>query len=202
MGAYKGRYERRGKRKYTWIPAIGYALIFAFLLYLLGTFYASRGQLQMPFGWGTAVVLSNSMKPTFEKGDLLIVRKVETEPKIGDVVIYQGGKSLVVHRVIAYDNGLVTTKGDANSAEDPVFTEDKVLATMAFVVPGVGTVIRSIQTPWGMVLLILLLLGFRELPGYLDRRAAQKTKTDIQHDIRFMREETRRILQKTEVRKK
>ncbi len=76
-----------------------------------------------PFSW--AVVGSESMSPTLQKGDILIWEPVEqTELSIGDIVIFKSytqwpEEKLVVHRVldITYDsngNMLFETKGDAN----------------------------------------------------------------------------------------
>lgn len=202
MGAYQGRYVRSRKKKYTWLLTGVYALVFAMITYLLGLEYASGGQLQMPLGWGSAIVLSNSMKPTFEKDDLLLVREKAKHPQIGDIVIYKNEESLVVHRVVAYEDGIVTTKGDANSGEDPEFPEEKIQAYVVFVIPQVGKLIRFIQTPWGISLIIILLLALRGLLAFIDWRAMEKTRTEIKYDIQYMREETGRILQQMEVRKK
>ena len=57
-------------------------------------------QLPMPFGYGLANVLSGSMEPTFSKGALLLVKESK-DVHTGDIVVYQSGQELIVHRVIA-----------------------------------------------------------------------------------------------------
>lgn len=65
-------------------------------------------------------VFSESMVPTMEKGDLVVVRGGE-EIKTGDIVIYDAPtyKYPIIHRVINISDEGVTTKGDHNAAADP-----------------------------------------------------------------------------------
>ena len=86
-------------------------------LYLLNEKTLRGNALPMPFGFGTAMVLSGSMEPAIYVDDLILVAQRETYG-VGDVVVYQSGDSLVVHRIIAMEDGLVTTQGDANNTPD------------------------------------------------------------------------------------
>ncbi len=74
----------------------------------------------MPFGWGVVRVLSGSMEPTFSEGSLLVVSHVSSsdEVSVGDIVVYDEGKSLVAHRVVEVSGGMAVTQGDANNAPD------------------------------------------------------------------------------------
>ena len=63
--------------------------------------------LPMPFGYGGAVVLSGSMEPTIAVDELIIV-KAEDGYEVGDIVVYQAGRILVVHRIVALDGETVT----------------------------------------------------------------------------------------------
>ena len=76
-----------------------------------------RDPLPMPFGIGAANVLSDSMEPAFSRGTLLIVKK-EENLKEGDIVVYQSGKNLIVHRIVRLDENQVVTQGDANNVPD------------------------------------------------------------------------------------
>ena len=73
--------------------------------------------LPMPFGCGVAVVLSGSMEPTIHIDDLIIVTEQE-DYKENDIVAYQSGSMVVVHRIIAVEPDTVITQGDANNAPD------------------------------------------------------------------------------------
>lgn len=69
-------------------------------------------------GLRAVVVVSGSMEPAVGIGDIAIVR-TGVEPGIGDIALYEHGKSLVLHRVVGENPQGFTTKGDANPAPDP-----------------------------------------------------------------------------------
>ena len=67
-------------------------------------------------------VESNSMVPTFQKGDILIIQGVQKDDlKKGDIIVFAGsGPVPIVHRVIEINaDGTYQTKGDANSGQLP-----------------------------------------------------------------------------------
>ena len=70
-------------------------------------------------------VLSGSMRPAFNPGDLLITKEVPaTELHVGDVVVLRNGNdySLFSHRVVGINRTgskiFITTRGDANPTTD------------------------------------------------------------------------------------
>lgn len=92
-------------------------------------------------------VVSDSMKPTFERGDLIFIRGVDSpdEIKENDIIVFQlGGESITkVHRVIGIENvnGQVqfTTKGDHNLNPDPWDVSfEEVKGEVVFWLPKLG----------------------------------------------------------------
>jgi len=93
-------------------------------------------------------VVSNSMKPTFERGDLLLVRGVSSpaEIAIGDIIVYRSEhqSALIVHRVIEKivdENSRVwfKTQGDANPGPDPTLVRpEDVKGKVTFIIPKLG----------------------------------------------------------------
>ena len=74
-------------------------------------------RMPMPFGYGAAVVLSGSMEPVLSVNDVIIAQKTE-DYAVGDMIVYQDGGSVVVHRVVTLDEETVQTRGDANNVAD------------------------------------------------------------------------------------
>ncbi|OBA20249.1 signal peptidase complex catalytic subunit SEC11 [Metschnikowia bicuspidata var. bicuspidata NRRL YB-4993] len=70
------------------------------------------------------VVLSGSMEPAFQRGDILFLWNRDTRASVGDVVVYEvKGKSIpIVHRVMREHRSdgdqLLLTKGDNNAQDD------------------------------------------------------------------------------------
>lgn len=72
------------------------------------------------------VVLSGSMEPAFQRGDILFLWNRNKYSKVGDIVVYEvEGKQIpIVHRVlrehhsVKNDKQLLLTKGDNNGGND------------------------------------------------------------------------------------
>ncbi len=73
----------------------------------------------MIFGAKPVVVLSGSMRPTYEVGTIIYYKPVPKEEiHEKDVITYQMGESMVTHRVQRIENGEFITQGDNNNVED------------------------------------------------------------------------------------
>jgi len=90
-------------------------------------------------------LFSGSMRPAYQPGDLAVVyepQELAVEP--GDVVLFNTSIGPAIHRVVSIEDGLITTKGDANQqsdAEKISHVDGKVL----FMIPKVGYVIDFIK---------------------------------------------------------
>ena len=74
-------------------------LVLGVNVYLLNANSLVGNQLPMPFGYGAAVVLSGSMEPVFSAGDLIVVKDTDNF-ELKDIVVFQDGNSLVIHRIV------------------------------------------------------------------------------------------------------
>lgn len=109
-------------------------------------------------GYHTATMLTGSMEPGISPGDVVVtVPKPTAQVEVGDVITYNipiEDHRVETHRVTevihrADGTIAITTKGDANPANDPwiaVLNDDTVWETKA-VVPGLGNAIRILRTP-------------------------------------------------------
>jgi len=93
-------------------------------------------------------VLTGSMRPTIQPGDLIVSRPVDANDlRIGDVVTFQpvsGDPTLVTHRIVDLTRNLqgetveVLTRGDANGADDAPLVPEQVMGRMLYRIPRVG----------------------------------------------------------------
>lgn len=142
-------------------------------------------------GYQSMAVISGSMEPGIPVGSVVLVKKADpTTLKAGDVITYSiSDATMVTHRVVEVDqeNQLLTTKGDANNANDanPVQFAN-VVGKMGAHIPYVGYIYTYLKTPLGIglacgVLIILILANF--LPGLLDgdkKKDSQKKSKNIE----------------------
>lgn len=92
-------------------------LIVLFIIFCYQKFFLKNQNIQ-PFGVTILQVLSNSMSPEFNKGDIIVIKK-QKDYEIGEIITYQTNeKDYVTHRVIEkYEDGFIT-KGDNNNVKD------------------------------------------------------------------------------------
>lgn len=70
------------------------------------------------------VVLSGSMEPAFQRGDLLFLWNRESRLKVGDIIVYDSPERdiPIVHRILREHSSdkkqLILTKGDNNPVDD------------------------------------------------------------------------------------
>ena len=153
------------------------------------------------FGYRTMTMLTGSMAPEIEPGDITVVTPLAVEDvTAGMVIAYHipiDDHRVVTHRVISVERGLdgavtVQTKGDANEAVDPwkaTLQGDTAWQVQA-VVPEVWNVVQALRTPvvsqvlrYGAVALLAgwLLLGiWRPAPA---DEAGSTTDTDTTDEI-------------------
>ena len=92
-------------------------------------------------------VESNSMVPTFSRGDILVLQGVPSEQlKIGDIIVFSPapGTTPIVHRIIKLNpDGTFQTKGDANTGQLPFeksISPDEIHGREIAIVPFLGWV--------------------------------------------------------------
>ena len=143
---------------------IGFAFLGSYLIYFI---------LQITLNTSTpmVVVVSGSMEPNINKGDLLFIQGVDPEDiQVGDVIVYDAHglwvgapEDPIVHRVIDIDEDddklYFITKGDANDLKDkePV-PENRVLGKVVGRIPYVGWV-KIILTDYGLLFPVIIILS-------------------------------------------
>jgi len=96
------------------------------------------------FRYQMVAIASNSMVPTFERGDAIILEKIDKQDiEEGDVVVFKRNEVLVAHRVVKTkdDSSKIYfyTKGDANASVDVGYrAEEDVIGIVRRVVKYIG----------------------------------------------------------------
>lgn len=98
------------------------------------------------FKYYALAIASGSMERTINKGDVVIVKKIDkdyNDLKVGQVLVYKYSSVVVVHRIIriVHDNGkyYFYTKGDNNgNADNYEIPQENVIGTVNFRIPYLG----------------------------------------------------------------
>ena len=92
--------------------------ILCLVLFIIYSKFFLRNINIKPFGIQILIVSSNSMKPEFQKNDIIIIKE-EKEYNIGDIVTFIDKEgNLVTHRIIEKYENAFYTKGDNNNTKD------------------------------------------------------------------------------------
>lgn len=150
------------------------------------------------------IVLTDSMYPVIESGDLIICHTEEPENiQVGDVIAFfdpaGNGSSIVTHRVVEVteQDGEIAwrTKGDNNNTEDRLLVPaDKLVAVYHDTrLAGFGNVALFMQTTPGLIVCvvcpILLLVGY----DMVRRRMYEKSNKKDTDQLLAELEELRRL---------
>ena len=154
--AARGGRPTRGKLALRFGEAVAGGLVAGFVLFALAP---------IVLGWRPYTVLTGSMRPNIQPGDVVMDQPVRiADVHVGDVVTFSDptrGGVLVTHRVRSITRGplqtQVETRGDANNNSErwSIKTQDRV-GRVVYVIPAVGYVANAIRNPIGIILLVVL----------------------------------------------
>ena len=163
-------------------------LMIGFNVYLANANGLVGNQLPMPFGYGSAVVLSGSMEPEFSEGDLILIKETK-DYKQNDIVVFQGGNNLIVHRIIDIDGETITTKGDANKTADEPINVSNIKGKVLFWIPFLGNVVSFLKTPLGTVCIITSAIALIEIPHRREKKKDDEERQKIIEEIERLKKE-------------
>lgn len=156
-------------------------------LTLIAKSYLHQDEVPSVGGWLPLIVLTDSMQPVINGGDLIICHTAQPEDiLVNDIIAFfdpaGNGTSIVTHRVteVIKENGTISfrTKGDNNNAEDKMTVPaQNLVAVYHNRIPAAGNVAMFMQSPTGLV--VCVVMPIIVLVGYdLIRRKIYERKRD------------------------
>ncbi len=144
-------------------------------------------------GYRLYTIISDSMKPKYKIGDMLLAKDVDvTELKVYDDIVYNGkvddfaGKT-VVHKIIQIKkiNGQyeITTKGLANYMNDPTVYADQVIAKVVYktkILSFISSIINNIYGFYFIVLVPFIVIIFIEIVRAIEEKKDNKRKKELE----------------------
>lgn len=126
------------KHKNDWLGTIFYILLGFVLAY---AFYYGLGFV-LNTGTPVVAVFSESMVPTFYKGDMIVVSGSD-KFSVGDIIVFQTTERSypIIHRINNITEEGIRTKGDNNQYVDPwIVKESGIYGKAVFRIPLLGWV--------------------------------------------------------------
>ena len=163
--------------------------------------YTNADEVPSVGGYFPMIVLTDSMDPEIQSGDLIFCHTVEAEAvQVGDIISFYdpmgNGSTVVTHRVMEIkdeDNELsFITKGDNNNTEDqmPVQAED-VIGLYKSRIAGAGNIAMFMQTTPGLIVCVILpmilLIGWDVLRRKKYEKARQQDTEALLAELEALR---------------
>lgn len=162
--------------------------LIGFSIYSINAARLNGDALPMPLGFGASVVLTGSMEPALSAGDMIIVVPQESYV-LDDVIVFQTGRSAVVHRIIAINGDQFITRGDANNTADDPISFSNIKGKVILVIPFVGHFINLIKTPIGTIILLGLAVWLLEGSFKKDKKRDEEELDTIRAEIEKLKNE-------------
>lgn len=199
---------KKQKKTQTIKTILFYLVTLILLLYVsLSLFLPEKVIDVFRFQLTTISTLTESMKPTIEPGDVILLKKIDEEDiEVDDVISFynyargqntQGEtvwvKIRIVHRLIDIDEetGAYITQGDNNSSIDIIYDEngnitdltyDQVIGAYVFRLPFVGTIVTGLRNPVLVGLLIVNITIIVVIVKLIKKKDEPKTEGE-DHDL-------------------
>ena len=149
------------------VSVIMWIIILVAALYAFTTLATKDdGSVSSIAGFTPMTVQSESMAPTFDEGDLIVIQQCDTSKlQVGDIVtfhtIIDNQYALNTHRIESIDelNGMrsFTTKGDNNDVADQhIISDGDIVGKYVFAVPGLGKVMDFLSSSVGFLCVIVI----------------------------------------------
>lgn len=143
------------------------------------------------FNYRMFTVVSGSMKPKYDIGDVLISKQINpAKIKTGDTISYLGKtgdfrNKVITHQVISIekdesDNFVFHTKGLANLVEDPIVYEDQLYGIVVYRSVILSFIYKIVATKYGLFIVVILpllyIIGSEMITALLEREEKRRNK--------------------------
>ncbi len=172
-------------------------LILVFILILYTTIilikkFVFKEEIPSIFGMKSFIVVSGSMEPTIETGDIVFIQET-TDIHENDIIAFKYKNSVITHRVEKMvDNGgnkAYLTKGDANSQVDAEMILSKDLyGKYVFKINKLGNVVLFLRTKAGIIgiSVIFMILFLTYILGFKKKNYSEKDEDIIDENDKYI----------------
>lgn len=108
-------------------------------------------------GYAMLEVVSGSMKPTINVGDMIIINTKDKNYKENDIITYyDNNHNLITHRIIKINDTEIVTKGDNNNTEDEAIYSKEIIGKYVTKLENLGIILSSLKSPFTMIMILII----------------------------------------------
>lgn len=177
-------------------------VLFIFLVVVATTWFAWLRPTALGGQVAYVVVVGSSMEPTYDDGDLVLVRREQHYDR-GDVIAFRAGgrfddPTRIIHRIVGHDPGRgFITQGDNRDRTDPWFPQnDDIIGRATLHLPMAGSVAGVITRPQ----FFAAMGGAAVVLGGTKRRHRRRSRATDQAEVTsFMKRAHRIVIRPTPI---
>ncbi len=147
--------------------------------------FSSNDALPDVMGYRPVIVLSGSMEPTFDAGDMILLEPAKDPDNLqkDDIIAYLVGGKVTTHRIVQISElegrKMYITKGDYNNIEDRIPVEPSQIQGVynGKRIPSLGNIMMFMQSNMGIVVFLGVPFAGYILWDILKRRKDSNKKT-------------------------
>lgn len=125
--------------------------------YIVFSKFVLKQSIPKIFKHSALIVVSGSMYPTIDIGDMIIIKE-ENQYNVQDIVTYLKDKNLITHRIVKKEGTLIFTKGDNNNVSDNAIKNENIEGKTKYIIKKVGIIIQSLKSKEVLIITILFVL--------------------------------------------
>lgn len=127
-------------------------------------------------GIKTYIIVSGSMEPNLEIGDIVIVKETKKEElKVGDIISFRQGQSVITHRINEISEEKYITKGDNNNTTDDEPIEyEQIEGKVEKIVPVIGKLALMLHQKIAIIIFIVLVYIYVLYTSTIKRKKANR----------------------------
>lgn len=116
------------------------------------------------------------MEPNLEIGDIVIVKEIKKEElKVGDIISFRQGQSVITHRINEISEEKYITKGDNNNTTDDEPIEyEQIEGKVEKIVPVIGKLALMLHQKISIIIFIILVYIYVLYTSTIKRKKANR----------------------------
>jgi len=186
MRRVKGRHEKSKETKVgkkLWMRVASFVLLGLLAIPLIILLYMVFSPDYM-----VLIVKGESMKPTFEIGDVIVLRTYDDGfVEEGQIIAFKQNGFTVTHRVVSTDGMSIKTRGDADEDIDPwELSEFQIRGTYWFKIPCLGYLANFFRSKKGTAIIIsaavIFLIGLMVYEHFNSNKSVKGVRKKNQHN--------------------
>ncbi|MBR6689458.1 MAG: signal peptidase I [Clostridia bacterium] len=164
--------KKRKARKYRikkFLAIVAYCVLIPLLLYntnLIIQVIINPNKTPSFLGIKTYVIVSGSMSPELNVGDIVVVKEVDTNTlQSKDIISYREGQTVITHRIASIEakgnQKIFYTKGDNNNSIDNTeVIADNIEGKVVSSIPFLGKAVLLLQGKLTIIMVVLIFYAY------------------------------------------